>query len=202
MSSTCLNQTSSLPFSQQLGWKFLEKIHEAVSGTHQSWLLFISAFACFCFLCSLFLLLFLFLFRSFVFVGFVDFSFLPFYFSNSLGSHQSNFSYPLWWHLPFIIISRLLLSQCSHPKCPSLIPNWRCLFHAQISASNSDPANVTAQEGGNTSPAMNEVLTGTTTKDRFVLQQAPASMRVNSESVSNEIDESDLQNKKHFEQRI
>jgi hypothetical protein len=49
---------------------------------------------------------------------------------------------------------------------------------------------------------MNDVLSGTTTKDRFVHWQALASMRVNSESVSNEIDESDLQYEKHDEQRI
>jgi hypothetical protein len=61
---------------------------------------------------------------------------------------------------------------------------------------------VTLQKGGNASPAMNGVLPGTVTKDRFVPLQAPASMRVNSESVSNEIDESDSQHEKHDEQRI
>jgi hypothetical protein len=59
-----------------------------------------------------------------------------------------------------------------------------------------DPANVTVQWGGNASPAMNEILPGTTTKDSFVSQQAPVSIRVNSESVSNEIDESGLQYEK------
>jgi hypothetical protein len=49
---------------------------------------------------------------------------------------------------------------------------------------------------------VNEVLPGTTTEDRFVPLQAPAPMRVNSESVSNAIDESNLQYKKHDEQRI
>jgi hypothetical protein len=48
---------------------------------------------------------------------------------------------------------------------------------------------------------MNEVLPGTTTKDRFVFQQTLASMSVNSESVSNEIDESDWQYEKHDEER-
>jgi hypothetical protein len=61
---------------------------------------------------------------------------------------------------------------------------------------------VTAQERGNALPAMNEVASGTTTKDRYVLQEAQASMPVNSEPVSNEIDESESQYKKHFEQRI
>jgi hypothetical protein len=61
---------------------------------------------------------------------------------------------------------------------------------------------VTSQEGGNASPAMNDVFPGTTTKERLVPKQAPVSMRVNSESVSNEIDESDLQFEKHCEQRI
>jgi hypothetical protein len=58
------------------------------------------------------------------------------------------------------------------------------------------------QERGNAAPAMNKVLPGTTTKGRLVSQQARVSMRVNSESVSNEIDESDLQDEKHDEQRI
>jgi hypothetical protein len=59
-----------------------------------------------------------------------------------------------------------------------------------------------AQEGGNASRAMNEILPGRTTKDRFVFPQAPVSMRVNSEFVSNEIDESDMQYEKHPEQII
>jgi hypothetical protein len=66
------------------------------------------------------------------------------------------------------------------------------------SESQSDPGNVTAQETGNASPAMNEILTGTTTKERFVVRQAAASIRINSESLSNEIDDSRL----HSEQRI
>jgi hypothetical protein len=61
---------------------------------------------------------------------------------------------------------------------------------------------VTLQEGGNASAARNDVLLGTITKDRFVSEQAPASIRINSESVSNEIDESDLQYEKRDEQRI
>jgi signal transduction histidine kinase len=60
---------------------------------------------------------------------------------------------------------------------------------------------VTVQEGENTAPAMNETLPVTTTKDRLVPAQAPASMRVNSEAVSNVIDESDSQSEKHDEQR-
>jgi hypothetical protein len=49
---------------------------------------------------------------------------------------------------------------------------------------------------------MNETLAGTTTKERFVFRQALASMRFNSESVSNEIDERNLHFEKHPEQRI
>jgi hypothetical protein len=49
---------------------------------------------------------------------------------------------------------------------------------------------------------MNEIFRGTKTKDRSVPAQALASILVNSESVSNKIDESDLQNAKHPEQRI
>jgi hypothetical protein len=49
---------------------------------------------------------------------------------------------------------------------------------------------------------MNEVPSGTMTKDRFVASKVPASMSVNAKSVSNEIDESDLHSEKHDEQRI
>jgi hypothetical protein len=49
---------------------------------------------------------------------------------------------------------------------------------------------------------MNEVLSGTTTRSRGVPPKVPASMRVNSESASNEINESELQDEKHNEQRI
>jgi hypothetical protein len=49
---------------------------------------------------------------------------------------------------------------------------------------------------------MNEVFPGTITKYRSAPAKASVSIRVNSESVSNEIDESDLQYEKHDEQRI
>jgi hypothetical protein len=49
---------------------------------------------------------------------------------------------------------------------------------------------------------MNETLTGTTISERQVAAKAPALIRVNSESVSNEIDESEMQDEKHSEQRI
>jgi hypothetical protein len=68
-------------------------------------------------------------------------------------------------------------------------------------ASQSDPAKVTAQKGENISLAMSDILPGRTTKDRLVPAQASVLMRVNSESVSNKIDESDLQQEKHSEQR-
>jgi hypothetical protein len=61
---------------------------------------------------------------------------------------------------------------------------------------------VTVQSAGNASTAMNETLTGTTTKERCVPAKAPVSIRINSESVSNEIDESDVQHKKHNGKRI
>jgi hypothetical protein len=48
---------------------------------------------------------------------------------------------------------------------------------------------------------MNKTLTGTTAKDRRVSAKALASMRVNSEFASNEIDESEWQDEKHSEQR-
>jgi hypothetical protein len=49
---------------------------------------------------------------------------------------------------------------------------------------------------------MNERFDGTTTQWRRVPVNAPSSMRASSESVSNEIDESDWQFEKHDEQRI
>jgi hypothetical protein len=49
---------------------------------------------------------------------------------------------------------------------------------------------------------MNETFTGATIKDRHVAAKMPASMSVNSEFVSNETDESDLQYEKHGEERI
>jgi hypothetical protein len=61
---------------------------------------------------------------------------------------------------------------------------------------------VTAQWRGKALPAMNAVLPGTTTKDRCDPVKAADSIHVNSEYVSNEIDESDLQSAKQFEQRM
>jgi hypothetical protein len=49
---------------------------------------------------------------------------------------------------------------------------------------------------------MNEVRAGTINLYRGVSTKAAASTRINSESISNEIDESDLQYEKHDEQRI
>jgi hypothetical protein len=55
---------------------------------------------------------------------------------------------------------------------------------------------------GNAFPAINDAFSGTITDDNDVIVKASASMRINSESVSNEIDESDVQLKKHLQQRI
>jgi hypothetical protein len=60
---------------------------------------------------------------------------------------------------------------------------------------------VTTQLGGN-APTTNEVFSRTTTDGRHVEKKALASIRGNSDSVSNEIDESDLQYEKHPEQMI
>jgi hypothetical protein len=49
---------------------------------------------------------------------------------------------------------------------------------------------------------MNETVIGTKPKDRHVAVNARASMLLNSESISYEIDESDLQDEKHNEQWI
>jgi hypothetical protein len=61
---------------------------------------------------------------------------------------------------------------------------------------------MTAQWRGKASLAMNEVFRGTTTKYRCVPAKASAEIQVNSESVSNEINESDMQYEKYDEQRI
>jgi hypothetical protein len=55
---------------------------------------------------------------------------------------------------------------------------------------------------GNPPPAINDIFSGTTTDDKNVAVKTSASMHANSDSVSNEIDESDLQDEKHPEQRI
>jgi hypothetical protein len=49
---------------------------------------------------------------------------------------------------------------------------------------------------------MNEVFCGTRTDDKDVEQKASASIRANSDSISNDIDENGLQDEKHDEQRI
>jgi hypothetical protein len=63
-------------------------------------------------------------------------------------------------------------------------------------------APVTTQWLGKASSATNNVFSRTTTADKDVQQNAPASIRANSESVSNEIDESESQHENHDEQRI
>jgi hypothetical protein len=54
----------------------------------------------------------------------------------------------------------------------------------------------------NAPPAINDAFSGTTTDDKGVRLKASTSIQVNSDPASNEIDESELQCKKHFEQRI
>jgi hypothetical protein len=56
--------------------------------------------------------------------------------------------------------------------------------------------------GGNVQRATIDVLPGIATDDKDIHLKASASILTNSDSVSNEIDESDLQAKKQFEQRI
>jgi hypothetical protein len=101
--------------------------------------------------------------------------------------------------LPFSASPRILQVICS---IASLQRDWQRPVHPLNPASESPPANAEVRSVGNASPAMNETLIGTTTKERCVASKALASMRVNSDSVSNEIDESDLQPEKHDEQRI
>jgi hypothetical protein len=61
---------------------------------------------------------------------------------------------------------------------------------------------MTSQVSGNASPAMNEISPGTTTNGIHVTAKARASMFVDSESVSNGTDESELQYAKQPERRI
>jgi hypothetical protein len=61
---------------------------------------------------------------------------------------------------------------------------------------------MTAQSGRNVSPAMNTICYGRKAALRLVPVKVPALMPVNYESVSNEIDESELQCAKHTEQSI
>jgi hypothetical protein len=75
-------------------------------------------------------------------------------------------------------------------------------FHSLNSALESTQADVTAQWRGKASPAMNEVLPGTTTKYRCDPGKSADRICLNSQSVSNEIDESDLQYEKHKNQSI
>jgi hypothetical protein len=76
------------------------------------------------------------------------------------------------------------------------------MIHSASSASESGPVNATIQPAGKASPAMNMILSGTTTDETDVPAKAPASMRINSESRSNEIDKSESQDEKHDEPRI
>jgi hypothetical protein len=54
---------------------------------------------------------------------------------------------------------------------------------------------------GDTFPVMSDTFLGTATDKKDVQLKAPASMLANLNSVSNEIDESDLQNEKRDELR-
>jgi hypothetical protein len=168
-SQTCLNKIPSLAFSPRSARKPWEKFTKHGPGTPHS--------------CLLLILLFLFVVFRFCF-------------SNSPVHHQ--------WNSPIrsddVFLSSSFLD-CFIPNSPilgvlrsntSLKPNWRRRFHDLNSASQSDPANVIVQKGGNASHAMNDILPGTTTKERFVSQQAASLISVNSDSISNEINESDL----------
>jgi hypothetical protein len=100
---------------------------------------------------------------------------------------------------PYLSVSRI--SDAIHSNTPPK-PNWRRISHALNLALESDTVNARAQEGGNASPAMNEISAGTRIKDRYVAVKVRASIRVNLESFSNEIDDNGLQCEKHSEQRI
>jgi hypothetical protein len=88
------------------------------------------------------------------------------------------------------------------PSNALLGPDWRRPAYSRSAAGKSPLDNLTVQETGNASSAMNETLAGAIANDKHVAPNDLVSMRVNSESISNEIDESDLQCEKHDEQRI
>jgi hypothetical protein len=83
----------------------------------------------------------------------------------------------------------------------SVEPDWRRRFDSLNFASDSVPVSAIAHERGNASPAMNKTSLEATTEAESVRSKALASIHLNSECVSNEIDESDLLFEKHPEQR-
>jgi hypothetical protein len=109
---------------------------------------------------------------------------------------------------PYHIVNRALPSPASsrtlqvHHSNASLDPDWRRPDHSRNAAFESPLAGATAQSVGNASPAMNQILSGIIAKDKHVAANAFDSMCVKSESVSNEIDESNSQSEKHSEHRI
>jgi hypothetical protein len=124
-----------------------------------------TSFGCFCHIFLLYLFVF------------VHFSFFRFIFSNSFRHHQCIL--PIWLDSTFRSSSSpdLFVNDSRIPDVvrsnDSLEPNRRWLFHGLHSALQSDPANVTAQEGRNASQTIDDVLPGTIITDRFVSQQAP-----------------------------
>jgi hypothetical protein len=129
-----------------------------------------------------------------------------FCFANSLGHYQSDVPIRkdgmfLSSLFPDSFFANSSVSDVLHSNT-SLQRNWWFLFHAMNFASESDPAHVTTHEEGNASPVMNDVFPRTTIKNRFVTLQVPGAMRVDFESDSNKIDESDMHCKKHAEQKI
>jgi hypothetical protein len=63
-------------------------------------------------------------------------------------------------------------------------------------------APVSTHLGGKSLPEMNNVSPGITTDNKDVKEKAPSPIRANSDFVSNEINESDLQCEKQDKQRI
>jgi hypothetical protein len=118
--------------------------------------------------------------------------------NNSVSHHQiSRPPSPNHVTIPHVpIIPFLTAFAQTHRSTGSIIQIPFAQFSIRISH-----ADMTAQWPGKASPAMNEVFR-TTTKDKHVSPKALASIRVNSESVSNEINGSDRQYEKHDEQKI
>jgi hypothetical protein len=125
----------------------------------------------------------------------------------SLLYHINNFIYPLSLFLSSRPQSHdkrrpelNLLPLASHYN-PSLQPDSPTLRLSLNSASLRRPC-LTTHLRENSLPATNETFCGTRTDDRDVEWKPSTSIRSNSDSVSNDIDESNSQYEKQYEQRI
>jgi hypothetical protein len=92
-------------------------------------------------------------------------------------------------HVTFLRTDGESKSKAKRPRSQLLMPD----------TSDSRVTRALRRAGAESAQSMKKALTGPTTKNTRVATKAPAAMRINSESVSNEIDESDLPNEKESE---